>query len=238
MPEEDPALPPDPALLKRQHNWFKRVFWGVVIVASSFSILLLILVSHIHSQRKFANQAEATANARQIGMALAEFDAKYGSFPNENTAALINDEFPVHGHELTGNSSNNFFRQLIAGGITESEQMFVAKVKDRIIKPDGNINPGHALQKGHEVGFAYIPGSSSEDNPATPVVLTHIITSSDKFDMDRYLGHGNAVVLFSDNTVRKLKIEKDGRIYDMGIDLLSPKHPVWKGKKPDIRYPE
>ena len=116
--------------------------------------------------------------------------------------------------------------------------MFVAKVKGRVIKPDGCIDPGQALHKGHEVGFAYIPGSSSKDNPATPVVLAHIITSSANFDIDRYLGYGNAVVLFSDNSVRPYKIQKDGRIYDKGIDLLSPKHPVWKGKKPDIRYPE
>jgi hypothetical protein len=238
MPEEDPALPPDPALPERHINRFKRAFRTAAIVALSLFILLLIFVSHIHSQRKSVDEVEATANARQIGEALAEFDEKYGSFPNAKTAAMINDEFPSHGHDFSGKSSNAFFRQLIAAEITESEQIFYAKVKGRFIKADENINPGYALQKDHEVGFAYIPGSSSKDNPATPVVLTHIVTTSAKFDMDRLLGYGKAVVLFSDNSVRTYKIEKDGHIYDKGIDLLSPKHPVWKGKKPDIRYPE
>ena len=39
-------------------------------------------------------------------------------------------------------------------------------------------------------------------------------------------------------SVRTYEIQKDGHIYEKGIDLLSPKHPVWKGKAPDIRYPE
>ena len=238
MPEEDPALPPDPALFARKPSCLKRVFYGLMIFATAFVCLLLLLVKYSHSVRKRAHESWATPNARQIGMALAEFDAKYGSFPNENTVALINDEFPAHGHDLSGKASNDFFRQLIAAEIVDSERIFEAYVKDRIIKSDGGIGPGHALQKGHEVGFAYIPGSSSNENPATPVVLAHMIKSSAKFDIDRFLGYGKAVVLFSDDSIRSYKIEKDGRIYDKGIDLLSSKHPVWKGRKPDIRYPE
>jgi hypothetical protein len=34
------------------------------------------------------------------------------------------------------------------------------------------------------------------------------------------------------------KIHKDGHVYDKGIDILSPDHPIWNGVVPDIRYPE
>lgn len=64
-----------------------------------------------------------------------------------------------------------------------------------------------------------------------------MISGTTKFDPENFRGY--AVVLRTDNSVRSYKIEKDGHIYDdKGIDLLSPKHPIWKGKKPDIRYPE
>jgi hypothetical protein len=50
--------------------------------------------------------------------------------------------------------------------------------------------------------------------------------------------HQNVDLTEAHNNVRTYDIHKDGHVYDKGINLLSPKHPVWKGKPPDIRYPE
>jgi hypothetical protein len=104
-------------------------------------------------------------------------------------------------------------------------------------KPDGDTTPKEALNKG-EVGFAYISGLSSKDDPATPIAFAPIIPSTTKFEPDGFDKVGKAVILRLDGAVISYDIQKDGHIYDKGIDLLSPKHPVWKGKAPDIRYPE
>lgn len=128
------------------------------------------------------------------------------------------------------------FRQIFAVTIAQSEQMFFAKTKGSK-KPDGYITPGNILEAG-SCGFAYVAGLSSKDDPATPIVLTPMIPGTTRFDPKGLDGRGQAVVLHIDNSVRSYKIEKDGHIYDKGIRLLSPKHPIWKGKKPDIRYPE
>jgi hypothetical protein len=238
MPEDEPSLPPDPVLPGRHINWFKRVFWGVVIVVLTIFFLLLFLITHSHGVRKKYNVTWATSNAHMLYKDLAEFDSQYGRFPDESTVLGVNDAFPAHGHDLSGKSANSLLRQLFAAEISENEDIFTAHLKDTIMYPDFNTNPGYALQK-HDIGFAYVPGYSTKENPPVPIVLAHIVPrSKDKFDLDRYLGFGKAVILFSDGSIHSYKIEKDGRIYDKGIDLLSPKHPVWKGKKPDIRYPE
>jgi hypothetical protein len=176
----------------------------------------------------------ATSNLRQIGLALLEFDNDYGSFPNTTTVPLVTKSHSTHGYDLSGSSSNALFRQLFAVEFTKSEQIFYAYISGAD-RPDGIITPGEALKKG-ECGFSYITSLSSKGDPQTPIVLSALIPGTTKFDPKPF--DGNAVVLFIDNSTRIYDIHKDGHVYDKGINLLSPKHPVWKGKAPDIRYPE
>ena len=234
MNTDDPALPPNPELVNRQPKWFKPVLKGAIVSSVLFVIVLLIIGPPLlRPTHRRADQTEAISNARQIGLALFEFESEYGAYPNTTTKALVEKE---HGTaiDLTGSSSNALFRQLFAAQITQSEQMFYAKTKDSK-RPDGDITPGHLLEPG-ENAFSYITGLTTADDPATPIALTPLIAGTKKFDPKPF--KGRAVVLFVDNSVRSYDIAKDGHIYDKGINLLSPKHPVWKGKAPDIRYPE
>ena len=182
---------------------------------------------------KSSFETEAISNARQIGLALFEFETEFGTYPNTTTIPSVEKE---HGNsiKLSGTSSNTLFRQLFATEIAQSEQMFYARIKDSI-RPDGDITPGNILEPG-SCGFSYITGLSSKDDPAIPIALTPLIPGTTKFDSKPF--KGKAIVLFIDNSVRSFDIQKDGHIYDKGINLLSSKHPVWKGKAPDIRYPD
>jgi hypothetical protein len=213
-------------------------------VRSGFIIILILLVSLVaialsipivtRSGPHRHDQTEAVHNARQIGLTLIEFDNKYGTYPNEASAALVTKSHPAHGQSLTGRSSNSAFRQLIADEVTQIEH-FYAKIKGSR-KPDGIITPGEALKKS-EVGFSYIYDLSSKDDPATPIILTPLIPGTNRFDPKPF--DGKAIILHIDNSVRAYTISEDGHIYDdKGIDLLSAKHPIWKGKAPDIRYPD
>ncbi|MFK7850431.1 MAG: hypothetical protein AB8D78_05575, partial [Akkermansiaceae bacterium] len=208
-------------------------FYGTITITILAVILgAFIATNMILSQRAKADTTEACSNARSFGLALFEFETEYGSFPNDATAKAIK-QFPSTPHNLSGSSSNAAFRQLIAAGVTQSEH-FYARIPGTT-KPDFNITPGEALKKG-EIGFSYISGLSSKDDPATPIVLTPLIPGTTTFDPKPFRGF--AVILHIDNSVRTYDIANDGHIYDKGINLLSPKHPVWKGKTPDIRYPE
>jgi hypothetical protein len=206
-----------------------------------FTLGLIILISliafvfiRIEIRVKRAHGAEAFSSVRSFGLGLFEFDSDYGSYPSDATIEDVNSAFPDHGYDLSGKSSNAIFRQLIAAGIIRSEENFYAKIKNTV-DPDGKIYPGEAIQKG-ECGFAYIAGLSSKDDPSTPLVLTPLIPGTTKFDPKPF--SGTAIIYHIDNSVSYESIDDDGSVYIKGIDILSPTNPIWKGKAPDIRYPE
>jgi hypothetical protein len=205
--------------------------WGISIA------FLIIFISPLFMRSTCGGhtKSQSISNAKQIGLALFEFESDYGSYPNAETAKTVTDAFPNHGYDLSGNSSNSGFRQLIAAGIVDSEEMFYCKTKGAK-KPDGDISPGHALEKG-EVGFAYIASLSTSGNPNRPTVIGPVIPGTKKFDPKPF--DGIAIVLKVDQSASAYKITEDVHIYDSeGLDILSATHPIWGGKAPDVRYPE
>ncbi len=208
-------------------------FWllliGIILILYSFAPMQLT------SKKELADRMEAKSNATQIALALFEFNEEFGSYPSPSSAADVTAAFPSHGYDLSGNSSNALFRQLFAAEIIDTEMPFYAKIMNAI-RPDGIIISKEALKKG-EVGFAYISGQTTKGNPARPLLLCPLIRGTTKFDPKPFAG--KAIVLRIDNTVDTYPIHKNGHVYDKdGLDILSPKHPIWKGKAPDIRYPE
>jgi hypothetical protein len=73
MQEEDPAPPPNPKLLNRQPEWFKPAFYGCII-ASVLFVLSGLTAPHVIRAKRKPDQTKATSNARQIGLALLEFE--------------------------------------------------------------------------------------------------------------------------------------------------------------------
>jgi len=226
---------PNPGIIQLVPRWLKPVFFtAIVLFALALAWLLLSSIAIRAQPYKRAETVEATSNARQIGLDLFEFETEYGSFPNKITASLVTVRNPAHSLNLSGSSSNALFRQLYASYKLLSERRYYANISGSRL-PDGDTTPEHILESG-EVGFSYISGLSLSDDPTTPIVLTPVIPGTTKFDPKPF--DGKAVVLHIDNSVRTYDIKKDGHIYRNGINLLSSKHPIWKGKAPDIRYPE
>lgn len=235
MDTEDPALPPNPERLNRQPKWLKPILVYVIITSAILAAWVLVTPLFIRDyyRGRSYDEGQAHSNARQIGLALFEFESDYGAFPNATTIPLV-EKVPGTSIDLTGKSSNALLRQLFAAGMTQSEDMFYARIKNSI-KPDGDIAPGHIMESG-ECGFSYITDLSSKDDPSTPIVLTPLIPGTTKFDPKPF--DGKAIILHIDNSVRAYPISVDGHVYDKGINILSPAHPIWKGKAPNIRYPE
>ena len=173
-------------------------------------------------------KSRAIHNAKLLSLALFEFEQDYGSYPNDETAEDVTEAFPNHSYDFSGNSSNAIFRQLIAAGIVKDEDVFYFNTKGAK-KPDGNISPGHALEKG-ECNYAYISEQSSAGNSSRPILLCPVIPGTKKLGSND--SNGTIIVIKTDNSVCTYKLDSDG------LDILSPKHPMWKGKAPDIRYPE
>ena len=235
-PPNAPSPPPSDAAILSQKKWNWLVWVGIV------SILIVLLGGMTplnHRSRKKPDQQEAVSNARQIGLALFEFVTKYGKYPDASTISEVSKDAATDSNlsklSLGTKSSNDYFRQLLAGGFTQSERMFYAKIPGAK-KPDDNINGAQALKKG-ECGFAYLAGLSSEGNPSRPLVVTPLIPGTDRFDPKRF--DGKAVILRVDNSVTSMHIDKSGHVMLNGRNLLDPMNPVWgKADKFVIVWPE
>ena len=166
-------------------------------------------------------------------MALYAFQQEYGKMPDFDTAAAV--------RESTGSvlpmgkkTSNDFFRQLFAAGMTESEAMFYARIPGSR-KPDGVITGAKALEKG-ECGFTYFLGAIKDGNPMRPIAVTSMIPGTDRFDPKPF--KGNAYVARADNSVTSFPIDKQGHVIFEGRNLMDPAHPVWDGRPPAIAWPD
>lgn len=211
----------------------------IVIIAALAGLTAPMVIR----QRKKADQTEAVNNARQVGMALFEFETEYGAFPDKATGEAVT---AATGETAgVGTTSNDKLRQLIAAGIAQSEAMFYAK-SGYTKKPDGVISPlaSKALEKG-EVGFGILTkaddtGLSAAGNPGRPIIAAPFKVAMDgTFDSDFY--DGKAVILKLDNSVTSLNIVKTtGDVLMNGKKLLeSVEGSVWyPDPAPKWAYPQ
>jgi len=209
----------------------------IVIIASLAGLTAPMVIR----QRKKADQTQATNNARQIGLALTEFDNDYGSYPGTTSLTQLDSDADVTG--TAGGDSNGYFRMLIQADLTQSEDMFYAKAK-RTIKPDGNITSNTEALKAGEVGFGYLTngteGLSSAGNPARPLVIAPLTPGEDTLDPEPF--DKNLVALRGDNSVVSLKMKVAsgatvGTVKQGEEDLFAAGNPIWNGTAPDINPP-
>lgn len=201
-------------------------------------VSILILLALPHFLRRGAggdDQTEAVNNARQIGIALFEFEMEYGSFPNESTAAQVKSNNLASPLTLGGGSSNELFAQLLASGICQSESIFYAKTKS-VKKPDNRWTTDATALAPGECGFAYIAGLSTAGDPSTPIAFGPVIPGT--MIVDGKSNDRKAVVLKMDNSVTSVPIDASGKIIYRHMDLLDPRQSYWHGKAPDVRWPK
>lgn len=216
--------------------------WGMIVIGVFAGVVFLVLSAPMVIRcPKAANRTQAINNAKQVGLALLEFDQEFGSFPNDETAALIKKSTGTS-LDLSGGSSNALFRQLIAYGI-QSEDIFYCLHPQGIHKPDGDISPGKALEAG-EVGWSYFSGQSiSTVDPlqeGRPLLAAPMVIGTETFWTKPF--KGKAVILRLDNSVeaplirdadRKVSVGSGKTLFDVGEDT------VWGvDGKIDLRHPE
>ena len=210
----------------------------IVIIAALAGLTAPMVIR----QRKKADQTEAVNNARQIGLALFEFETEYGSFPDDDTADAV--AAATETTKVSGNTANDRFRQLIRAGIAQSEAMFYAKTA-YTKKPDGIFNTDQDALEDGEVGFGMIvksdeSGLSAAGNPSRPILAAPFKESlNGEFDSDYY--DGKAVVLKLDNSVASFNIvASTGNVIISGTKILETgEDTVWgTDLTPQWSYPK
>lgn len=211
--------------------------WPIWIIGlGSFSVLCLLLIAIApfficDGHRRFG-QTEAISNARQIGLALMEFEAEYGSYPDDSTRQRVQEKNPENTIPMGTSSSNDYFRQLIAADIAPDEMPFYTRTPG-LHKPDNVMSEGHALEKG-ECAYAYVVGLTSA--PTAPIVLFPMVRG--KLLFDPKICDGKMVMLRTDGSVTSYPIDKSGHVKINGKDLFDPSQPFWGGKDPVVKWPE
>jgi hypothetical protein len=211
--------------------WWKRS--GIWIVGILVIAVVVMATTPPRGCRKRAAPTEAVSNARQIGLALSEFERKYGCFPDSTSIAKVREKVPTD-LNLGTKSSNDFFRQLLASGIAPNEAMFYAEIQGTH-KPDNVFSGTKALEKG-ECGFTYFLGAAMNCDPKRPVAASPMIPGTDRFDPKPF--EGKAVVLWSDASVTSVAVRKDGCAFLGTSILMDSSNPVWDGRPPVIAWPE
>ncbi len=185
--------------------------------------------------RKDPRRIEALNNARQLHLALMDFERRYGRFPDDETMQRLAGE---KGFEpFTLRNSNDYLRLLVAAGGDSEKSGYCPHKVLRSRKPDGVIAPlGEAFAPG-ECGFAYIAGLCSGDAPDTPLLVAPMIPGTYRFDRETF--DGKAIVLSVDGSAQAMTIrEKDGLVaIGGGRTLFDADLPHWRGKVPQIKYP-
>jgi prepilin-type N-terminal cleavage/methylation domain-containing protein len=205
----------------------------IVIIASLAGLTAPMVIK----QQKKGYQTEAVSNARQIGLALSQFEQEYSSYPDDTTAEAVS-KANGDGSKITGKSANDRFRQLFAAGITDSETIFFAKTA-YTAKPDTAINGEKAVAPG-ECAFGIImsgeSGLTASGNSARPIIATPFSAAlNGDFDLDMY--EGKAVVLKFDTSVTSLLISKVSKKAQLGGGMTltqTGKDSVW-GDLTDIK---
>lgn len=184
----------------------------------------------------------ATSNSKQVYITLLDFEADYGHFPDDASAAKA---AALNG--FVGSYSNDYLGQLIAGGYTKSEEIFYAKDQRFKKRYDDVISPPLRILEKHECGFSYVMveengkrrGLTTEDNGGIPVLVAPLVNEWGSCEKISYNMRG--VYLRVDGSARqerlspsdqKIKLGGGKTLFDTGPDT------VWGDLKPVILLPE
>ena len=187
---------------------------GLILGYISIALTLIIAVlaglatPAIVAAKKSADKAKTITNAKQISIAMWDFETTYGEFPSDDTRKelkSIGEEVP------SGDSANDYFAQLLINKSTDSEKIFFVKGVRGVREGDNLFNaPDKILEKG-ENGFAYIKNlSAASGSSSHPLLLAPMTGKGLKFDPKPF--GGKAVVLQLDGSVREYLIDGSGDI--------------------------
>jgi hypothetical protein len=225
-----PVPAPGEVVRKSRHKFWWIIFLGLGTVV----FLEFATPFFVSDSRRRTHIVTAVKNAKQIGLALFEFESQYGEYPDASTALAVKSQTGST-WALGDATSNDLFQQLFVAGICEPEEMFYAKTPWSK-KPDKIQSSEADTLAANECGFAYIVGLSSKDDPATPICVTPLEPGKLTFDREPF--DSRAVILRVDQSAISLPIDPSGRAILNGMDLFDPRQPFWHGKAPTVKWPK
>ncbi|MDB4429566.1 type II secretion system GspH family protein [bacterium] len=218
----------------------------LLVVIAIIAVLAGLATPAILKAKKNADKVQTINNAKQIGIAMTDFDSKFdGTYPSEETRIELEEQ----GHEVpSGDDANSYLAQLIVNDSTDSEEIFYAKGVKGTKKGDGVTDTRDDILKRGENGFGYVMLSGSEAlsssrcKSATPLIVAPLKSGGQNpvFDDNPY--SGSYVYLRADSSVATGDIHKESGkalVKGRGLSGLFDNGPksVWGDEEPDVKAP-
>jgi hypothetical protein len=193
---------------RRLINTHFIVKWLAVVLIAILIIAALIPI--IFKTNRNMDMTQAISNAKQIYLVMKDFEADFGTFPDDTTATQSPALSDFH-----GSYSNDYLGQLIAGGYTVSEDIFYVRRVKIGMRPDGVISPpSKILEKDDGCGFAYTMvkeanvtrALSTSDNGRLPLLSAVVLDTNGSFDYSFHYGKGGYICV--DGSVHSGKIRR------------------------------
>ncbi len=218
---------------------FKCIAWIVVI------LLLSYIASTMAAPRQRPGRSEmqkAISNSKQIYLGLLDFEADFGHFPDDASAASK----PALS-SFRGSYSNDYLGQLIEAGYLKDETVFFAHDKRYKQRPDGVISPSSRILEKNECGFSYVMveekgkrrALSTSDNGGIPILIAPLLNQWGSCEETSYGKRG--VYLRIDGSARNDRLNaSDQKIKIGGGKMLLETGPdtVWDTLSPVVFLPE
>ncbi len=227
-------------LKKQMRRGFTLV--ELLVVIAIIAVLAGLATPAILKAKKNADKAQAINNARQIGIALGEFESDYGSYPSDDTREQLED---IDIESPAGEDSNAMLGQLISSGKLDNEEIFFLKAVRGSRKGDNiTSSPDEILAKGENSwGYVMLADgealSSSTASSLTPVLVAPLKEGGTEPAFEGKPYNDKMVYFKADGSVSELPVKKDGSaalkggrtLFDIGEDT------VWEDDQPEVRAP-
>ncbi len=197
----------------------------------------------------------ASSNLGQIGKMLLQFKSDHNSYPCDDTAEELQDSKPDYNFgELTGDTANAYFRQILLSQNSSSEKIFFAKLncagKSISKEGDNKVANGRALERG-ESAMGYVMRRGADEgtkrgvddrNSTTPLAICGVYPSDrphpgDKLVFDNTSFRGHVFVLSCDGSVKDYDdLEEDENDEDMASMAKNIFPETTKGKDTSTRH--
>ena len=214
-----------------------------LIGATILFALTTVATPNIFTALANARKAKAINHAKQIGIAMIEFDHEFGHFPSEDSRKKL----VAAGKKLPkGDTANHFLGQLLAANILDSEKFFYVDKIPGTKKGDDVFNTPETILGRGENGFGYVmladgkPLSQEFRFSTLPVVVAPLLKGGKNPTFQRKLFNGEGVYLKLDSSVGTCEISKKGELLfrPTGKDLFSTEgETIWGKDTPDVKEP-